>query len=99
MTHFWNYIALPLIHWAIVTAVIIGIGKLAEKLTKKLIKAGELAAQSRGRAMALPVNARMAEVSMQVIRADGTKEKPQTIRTYRNPFLRWAWAIKQAFTN
>jgi hypothetical protein len=89
-----TYVIIPLIHWAIVTAVIIGIGKLAEKLAK----AGALAAQSRDRAMALPVNARMAEVSLQVIRADGTKEKPQTHRTYRNPFMRWAWAIKQAFT-
>jgi hypothetical protein len=103
----WSYIALPLIHWAIVMVALIVIGKLAEKLAavlvrlsavlKKLGDASKLAKKSGEMALTLPIRTEMAEISIQVTRADGTVEPPMTYRTYRNIFMRWAWAIKQAF--
>jgi hypothetical protein len=86
----WRFLALPLIHWLIVSLLMAGIGKLAD--ARKLI------AEARG-AMAAPVPHRMAEISLQITRADGTAEAPRTYRTYRNPLRQWAWAIKTAFSS
>jgi len=86
----WTYLLLPLIHWLIVTLVFMAIDKL--------IEAKEIVNQSAGAVLQVPTNAKMAEVSLQVTRADGTIEPPQTYRTYRNPLRRWLWAIKTAFT-
>jgi hypothetical protein len=86
----WRFLALPLIHWLIVSLVLAGIGKLAE--------ARKLGREARG-AMLVPVPHRMAEITLRVTRADGTAEAPRTYRTYRNPLRQWAWAIKTAFTS
>ena len=86
---FWVWLARPLLSWLIVSLVILGI--------ERLVKARQLAAVSAERALALPVGAKMAEVSFQVTRANGDKEPAQTYRTYKNPLRRWAWALKTAF--
>jgi hypothetical protein len=87
----WPYLGRPLLSWLIVSLVILGLDKLYQ--------ARKLAALSAERAMALPVGAKMAEVTFQVTRANGTVEPAQTYRTYKNPLRRWAWAIKTAFTS
>jgi hypothetical protein len=85
---FWRFLALPLIHWLIVSLAIAGMGRLAD--------ARRLIGEARG-AMSAPVPHRMAEISLRITRADGTAEAPRTYRTYRNPLRQWAWAIKTAF--
>jgi len=89
----WRWLALPCIHWLAVTAAIIfalALAKLPEAYRKKRA--------ARGVAMRVPVETKMAEVTFQVTRADGTVEPPRTCRTYRNPLMRWAWAVRKALT-
>jgi len=91
MIHFlWQWLLLPLIHWLVVCLVIVALGKLSE--ARKLVNESQ-------KALIVPVPARMAEITFQVTRADGSVEPPRTYRTYRNPFMRWGWAVKQAFTS
>jgi hypothetical protein len=87
----WRFLLLPLLHWLVVSLVVLALGRLAD--------ARRLAAEGAERALGLPVRARMAEVSLQVRRADGTLEPPRVYRTYRSPLMRWARAIKTAFTS
>jgi hypothetical protein len=89
MTGFlWRFLALPLLHWLIVSLAIAGAGKLAD--------AKKLSDEARG---AVPAAAphRMAEMTLQVTRADGSPGSTRTYRTYRNPLRQWAWAVKTAF--
>ena len=86
----WIFLGRPLLDWLIVSLVFLAL--------QKFLEARALAAQSADRAIHLPVGAKMAEVSLQVPRADGTKEAPQTYRTYKNPLRRWAWALQTAFS-
>jgi len=95
MRHFlWTWFLLPIIHFLVVGFALQGLDWLA----KRLQAAAEEIKRSNSMAMALPVGARMAECSFQVTRANGDMEKPVTHRTYRNPLLRWGWAITHAFT-
>jgi hypothetical protein len=66
-------------------------------MPRTLGKIARLAEEGRQRALLLPLPARMAEVTFQVTRADGTLEPPRTFRTYRSPVRRWLWAIKSSF--
>ena len=86
----WSYLALPLIHWLIVTFAIFTICVFANVI----IEAKKLAKQSK--ALFISANVKMAEVSLQVTRADGTTEKPLTFRAYSNPLRRWAWRLAMA---
>lgn len=86
----WRYVALPLIHWAAVTLLILVAGAVSD--------AARLAREARG-AISAPMPHRMAELTFQITRADGTTEPPRTLRTYRNPLRQWAWAIKEAFAD
>jgi hypothetical protein len=89
-TFLWHYLCLPVFHWLLITLAIGFLGKFFE--AKKLVK------QSKDCAMLLHTNAKMAEIRFQVTRADGTKESPQTYRTYRNPLRRWLWAVQSVLT-
>ena len=91
----WTWFFLPIIHFFVVGFTLQGLDWLA----KRLQVAAENVKHSNSMAMALPVGARMAECTLQVRRANGDQEKPVTHRTYRNPLLRWGWAIKNAFTS
>jgi hypothetical protein len=84
----WRFLALPLLHWLVVSLLILAMGKLAD--AKRLN-------DEAGRAMAAPIKPRMAELAFRVTRADGTVEPPRVYRTYRNPLRQWAWAIRAAF--
>jgi hypothetical protein len=86
----WRFLALPLIHWLIVSLAILAVGKLAE--AKRLV-------DEAGRAIASPVRPKMAELAFRVTRADGTAGPARVYRTYGNPLRQWAWAVKEAFTS
>lgn len=91
----WAWVVLPVFHFFAVALVLAGL----EWLGKRIMAAVEELKRANSMAMALPVGARMAECKLQVTRANGTVEKPQVHRTYRNRLLRWGWAIKHAFTS
>lgn len=87
----WLFLLRPVLHWFCVSLAIIGL--------QTAWKARKLAQDSAARAMLLPAKAKMAELTLQVTRANGDVEPARTYRTYRNPLRRWAWAIKTAFSH
>lgn len=96
MRHFlWVWFCIPVFHFFVVGFALQGL----DWLLKKLQASAEAIQRSNAMAMMLPMEARMAELSHVVTRANGDKEPQVTYRTYRNPLLRWGWAIKHAFTS
>jgi len=97
MTRAWHVLAdwvlIPVFHYvavSVVLAVLEAVGRRLEAIAEEIRRAN-------GMAMQIPVGARMAEMQVQVIRANGTVERTITQRTYRNPILRMGWAIRNAF--
>ena len=89
-----TWVLIPILHFLIVAVVLWVLAWVLERLRIAL----EVLERSNAQAMHLPVNAKMAECSYVITRANGDVEPEVVNRTYRNPLRRMAWALQSAFT-
>ena len=64
----WAWIALPVIHWAVVSIIVIALVAIIDAITAKKKESG----------LKAPLRAKAAGMELQVKRADGTTEPPRT---------------------